>query len=156
MINFVRNILISLSKYILMLKYLLRPFHMKFMFVDNFLKVFDPFVQHMIVSCQMCINHAHRYTIQIKANANGTFITLWTWHFPRMRRFALTTLSRHQLPKVQRSNLFYTHHNIKHTQMPPRPVRVYSDSTSRTCNKWSRFANTFNSRPCICSDLMPT
>lgn len=144
------TILITRAQYLLVLKYLLRSFHMEFMLVDNFLKVFDPFVQHMIVSCQMCINHTHWYTIQIEANANGTFITLWTWHYPYMRTFA------YEIPATPFITNSCRHHNISHTQIPPRPVRVYSDSTSRTCNKWSRFANTFNSRPCICSDLMPT
>lgn len=67
-------------RYLLMLKYLLRALHMKFMFIDNFLKVLDPFVQHMIMSGQMCINHTHGYTIQIESNAHSPFISLQTQH----------------------------------------------------------------------------
>lgn len=62
--------------YVLVVKDVRCMFYMEFVFVDDFLKIFDALVKHMIMCSQVSIHKAHRHTIQLKSNAHSSFITL--------------------------------------------------------------------------------
>lgn len=61
---------------LLMLENVRCPFNMEFVLIDDFFKIFYPFVKHMVMCCQMCIHQTNGHTIQLKANTHSTFIPL--------------------------------------------------------------------------------
>lgn len=73
---------------LLMLKNVLCFLNMEFVLVNDFFKIFYPFVKHMIMGGQVWINQAYRYTIQFETNTHSSFVTLkkkrfdgvnWNW-----------------------------------------------------------------------------
>lgn len=51
-------------------------FNVEFVFVNNFLKIFDAFIELMIMGGQMGVNNTYRYTVQFESYTHSTFIAL--------------------------------------------------------------------------------
>lgn len=84
-------------KYLLVLENGGRCFDVELLLVHNFLEIFDPFVQLMIVRRQMRVDHTHRHPVQFEPYTDGAFITLQHMHANVMRSINAITRGDHNI-----------------------------------------------------------